>query len=437
MRALRSGLVLVACVALPALATAQSSGLIPIPDYGGDFESRTHMSGDWGGERTDLAERGITFDFTWNQVSQAVLEGGRNETGRYGGKLESVVTFDLDRMELMQGALLTLHTETRYGKSVNEAAGSVLAVNDILFFPLTDRADEDILLAITEFRYTQFLSKELGFFAGKFVPLGGDLNEFAGGRGDTQFLSHSFLSASVTAMINPYSTLGGGVWYSPHADLTFQGNLYQTTDSSTTTGFDNFGDGWTTDFSMRTQYRWNELPGGARVAFEYAFDGDYVDFGRRFVDPDDSLSVPRTEETWVAYANAWQYLRVDEPGDGQIDLMNGRQDLRGIGIFARIGTADADVNPVARAISFGVGGKGVFGDRADDTFGIGYANTKLRDRRFISASSIDSSTNRLEAYYNFVLSPAVELTVDGQWTDTLLDEDDPAWLLGLRLRMSF
>ena len=35
---------------------AERTGILPIPDFGGDFWSRSHLTGDWNGARTSLAE---------------------------------------------------------------------------------------------------------------------------------------------------------------------------------------------------------------------------------------------------------------------------------------------------------------------------------------------------------------------------------------------
>lgn len=414
-----------------------STGILPIPDYNLDFSQSRYLSRDWGGRRTDLAELGIQADIWWTQVAQGVVSGGRDQEWAYGGKLDTQLQFDLDRMGIVPGGLVLFHGESRYGESVNDAAGTLLAVNDVLFFPLTDEPDENIPFNITELRYTQFLSKELGFFVGKFVPLGGDVNEFAGGRGDTQFMSHPFDSASVTAVANPYSTLGGGVFYVPTEGLTLQANIYQSTDSSTTTGFDNFDKGWTTDLSLRYQYRRGNLPGGFRVAFEYAFDGDFANFGDRFVDADGGPSIPRSDSTWLSYANLWQYVYVEEPADRPINVGDGRQDLQGIGLFVRGGFADQDVNPVEWVLSAGIGGKGVIPGRVYNTFGIGYAYAKIRENTFATGTFIEANANRFESYYNVSITPAAELTFNIQYTDSLLERNDPATLLGVRLRLSF
>jgi porin len=415
---------------------ARPSGILPIPDFAGDPLSRKFLLGDWGGARTDLANKGVQFDLSFTQVYQGIVGGGDEQAWRYGGKLVSHTNFDFDRMELIPGGILLVTTESRYGESVNGIAGTLLPVDSVLYFPLTDELDEDLLIAITELRYTQLFSPELGVFFGKYVPLGGDLNEFAGGRGDTQFMSQPFLGPSVTALINPYSTLGAGAFYNPSPNASFTFSMYQSADSSTTSGFQNFNEGWTMDLSARFQYRIGNLPGGVRGAFEYAFDGNYADFTDRFIDPSGSLRVPSSSDAWLVYGNIWQYVYVADESDKPINLGDGRPDRKGIGLFARWGIS-SDVNPIKWTVSGGIGGRGLIPGREDDSFGVGYAFGEARTDDFVPGSIASGSGSRAEAFYNMAITPATNLTFDVQYADQLLAGQDPAWILGLRLRLNF
>jgi len=413
---------------------ARSAGLVPVP---GDYADRTrHLAGDLGGHRTAWAEDGLQVDVLLTQTGQGVTAGGRERGWAYGGKLESSWTLDLDRLEVLPGALVTMRTESRYGSSVNREAGTLLPVNDVMFFPLTEEPDQDLALAITELRYTQFLSPEFGAFVGKFTTLGGDANEFAGGRGDTQFLSHAFLSASVTALVNPYATLGAGVFWMPAEGLVLSTSLYSAADSSTTTGLDDLDEGWVWSTSLRAQYELGRLPGGTMLTAQYGFDSEFPDFTGRFV-TDDGLRLPLTEDTWNVFWNGWQYLSVEDGSDERVDVMNGRTDRRGWGVFARAALADRTTNPVPWVVSGGLAGRGTLPGRGDDSWGLGYAYSEVRDEPFVTGLLLDSATQRFEAYYDLALLPSVSLTLDAQWADSLLAGVDPATLLGLRLRMQF
>ncbi|MBI5364759.1 MAG: carbohydrate porin [Planctomycetes bacterium] len=424
-----------ALLALPQ-EESKATGLLPLIDYSGEVASRPYFSGDWGGGREQLARKGWRFEASFTQNLFGVVEGGRDEGWRYGGKLDLFVNADLDRMGVVPGGLVSMHTESRYGNSVNGIAGSILPVDDTLYFPLTDEPDADLGLAITELRYTQFFSKHSAMFLGKFTVLGGDVNEFAGGHGYEQFVSHAFSNPSVAALINPYSTLGTGLLVLPNSSWTITSALYCSTDSSTTTGFDTLDEGLTWSTTVRGQYRLGDKPGGMSLTGQYGFDNDFVDFSGQFVHQG-GLSLPLTHDTWNAYWNGWQYLHVEEDSDKPIDLSDGRLDRQGLGAFARLGIADDDTNPVDFMASAGFGGRGPFSGRDEDSWGIGYAFANVKEQAFLTGTLLDDGGNRIEAYYSFAVTPAVFLTLDAQQVDSILAGVDAATILGVRLRARF
>src|SRR5262245_41633517 len=131
-RTIRGFVALLPMFLLPvrAIAAGESSsppeapkGILPIPDYTGDFWHATHLAGDFNGERTKLAEKGIQVDVEWTQIVQNIVNGGRDETTRYGGTADYLIHLDLMRMGILPGGLITFRAESRYGASVNGAAG--------------------------------------------------------------------------------------------------------------------------------------------------------------------------------------------------------------------------------------------------------------------------------------------------------------------------
>jgi porin len=436
----------IACLAalLAAVATTRprAQGIVPIPDYtsgnASSWRLREYATGDWGGSRSTLAEQGLTLDLRSYHLTQSILEGPRDGEEALGGRLQLTGNLDLDRMGLVRGGLLTFRAESRYGDSVNAEAGALLPVADLMYFPKTDPAEDTVPLAVTEFLYTQFLSKQVGVFVGKFIVLGGDSNEFAGGDGTTQFVGHPFTSASVTATFNPYATMGGGVFFMPTPELTWSSSLYASRDSSTTAGFDTLDDGLVWSTAVAQQYRIGDRPGGVRATFQYAFDRDFVDLQGQFVLPG-SVTLPRTRDSWAAFVNGWQYLAVFDESEQPIRVQDGRADRRGIGVFARLGTADHDTNPIQWTASFGVGGRGLDASRPNDTFGLGYAWSDIGSVPFENLTSrlIAGTAQRLEAYYSFGLTPATDLTFDVQWADSLFARRDSSLLFGVRLGVRF
>lgn len=423
-------------------AAAQAEGILPVPDYSGDIWNRAYLTGDWWGHRQNLADRGVQFSLGFTQEVQAVVQGGLNNGARYNGSIDYGLNLDLMRMGVMPGALVQFKAETRYGRSVNGASGALLPVNTDAFFPISGEPDEDVPITITTLSYTQFLAPTFGLTIGKFDTLDGDPNEFASGRGKTQFLNANFLFNSATALRMPYSTLGGGVIWMPIPDgpgggITVTSLVFATTDSSTNSGFGTLDDGLTWITEADFKYRLGDLPGGVNVGTLYSFDQNFTQVGSRLVfNPGDGLALPQEDSTWAVYCSGWQYLWVAEPSDRAINLRDGYADRVGIGLFARAGLADRDTNPVEWAVSAGIGGRGL-PSRDNDTYGVGYFYTDLQDILFRNPVNVRGHSEGFEAYYNCALTPAVRLTFDVQVIGSPLDGVDTAVVVGGRLNLEF
>jgi porin len=421
-----------------APSASEPKGILPLLDYSGAFSDRRYATGDWGGKRPELAAKGLSFELDWTQTAQGVVSGGRRIDWDYGGSLDFVVNADLQQMGLMPGALLKLRVESRYGESVNDDSGGILPVNTDMFFPLTDRVNQGIPAAITELTYLQYLSKTFGFVLGKIQTLDGDPNEFASGRGRSQFMNSNLVFNGAGALTVPYSTLGAGLLWAPHSSILITSSLINTTDSSTTSGFDHVEDGWSWASEAQFQYKLGSLPGGANAGGVYAFAGDFAQLGGKLqLIPGAGLQLPRESDSWYVYASLWQYLYTPDEAPARINQADGRPDLRGIGLFARFGFADEDTNPIKWTASIGIGGRGMIPGRDEDTFGLGYVFTELENLRASVALGIEDSTQAIEAYYNIAVTPSLNVTLDVQWIDGGSTAIDEAVVLGARANLRF
>ena len=54
--------------------------------YSGDIWNRSTLTGDWGGLRNRLAEKGVTLDLSVTQIGQGVVGGGKSGVWQYGGR---------------------------------------------------------------------------------------------------------------------------------------------------------------------------------------------------------------------------------------------------------------------------------------------------------------------------------------------------------------
>ena len=272
--------------------------------------------------------------------------------------------------------------------------------------------------------------------AGKFQTLDGDANEFASGRGRSQFSNSAFVFSPTTMLTVPYSTLGFGVVVIPTENVVITSVLFNTADSSTTTGFDDIGDGWTWSTEATFQYRLGDLPGGQVVSFIYAADSEFLSFSRTDLVPGAPL-VSTENDSWALTWSAWQYLYTPDEVPDRINTGDGRADLRGIGLFARAGIADDDTNPIDLTISVGVGGRGLIPGRDDDNYGLGFGYSDFDTGPVLAAAGFDDNAYALEAFYLFDFGHGLSLTLGAQVLEPFSKTVDTTTILGARFNVRF
>ena len=423
----------IACLADDQAASA-SEGLLPIQDYSGDLWTRSHLTGDWGGVRQDWANNGVTMELDWYQVYQDIIDGGISEGSESSTNLDYRLNLDLMRMGIVPGAMVTIRAQSRFGDTVNGASGLLLPVNMYSTFPLSSDSDGEVDFAITEFNWTQFLSENFGLIVGK-VTTTATANEFMGGQGQRQFMNFQLSFPAPTAQLAPYSTLAVGALWMPSPNWTVSTIFMNLDDASTTSGFDDIGDGttWATNADYLASL--NDLPGGGSFGFFYGFDAEFAQIGGLNINPGTGVSTDSKSDAWALSWNGWQYL-VAEEGSGAVDPRNGRQDLQGLGMFATLGLGDKDTNPVSWSIAGGLSGRGSIPGRDADTWGAGYFYNDLQDldRRILV---FENSISGLELYYDIALMGSTSLTFDAQWTKSAFPSVDNATIFGARMNMRF
>lgn len=407
--------------------------LIPtLPDYSGDWKTRKFLTGDWGGSRTGLAEKGILFDLSTTHYLQGNTHGGvdTNNAARYSGRWDLRLKFDTARMGLWPAGLLELHAESFWGDPVNDEVGGT-SNNDALF-PLA--GDRDVML--TQFSYTQALSEHFGFVFGKLDITGGDRNEFAWMNGDN-FLHSALGWNPVSARTIPYTPLGAGIFVTGDWGI-WTLSVLDTEGTPKESGFDTVFHGGT---SVATEVRFNVKPFGLpghQLAGATWSDKNFISLEQ---DPRLGIAVPghpllrlalidlsleRESSSWSFYYNFDQYVYV-EPQD----------ETQGVGLFGRFGISDGQANPIETFYSFGVGGKGIIPERDNDKFGLGYFYINyaggLPERLGISSSQGVEAFYRIEVTPWFHLTPDLQVIVDPGGRD----DRDVAIVYGLRAEMSF
>ena len=422
------------CFAENQAASAANEGLLPVPDYSGDLFKRSHLTGDWGGLRQDWANKGITMGFDWYQAYQDVVDGGVEEGSESSTNLDYRLNLDLMRMGLVPGALVTVRAQSRFGDTVNSKSGLLLPVNMYSYFPYSSDPDGDVDFAITELNWTQFLSENFGLLAGK-ITTTKTANEFMGGEGRSQFMNFQLSFSAALAQLAPYSTLAVGALWMPSPNWTVTTILMNLEDASTTSGFGDIGDGTTWATTVDYLGSLNKLPGGGTFGLYYGFDANFAKIGGLNFDPGIGVSTKSKGSSWAVTWSGWQYLLAENTSE-TVDPRNGRQDLQGLGVFAQVGIADKDTNPVSWSIAGGLSGRGSIPGRDADTWGVGYFYNDLQDldRNLLK---LENSTMGLEVYYDISLFGWAFLTLDAQWNKSAFRSIDNSTIIGARLNVSF
>ena len=73
------------------------------------------LTGDWGGVRSQLTERGLSLDLEYTQFYQGLLSGDGNDDWDFGGRVDAFFNVDTGKLGLWQGGVLRTHAEYRYG----------------------------------------------------------------------------------------------------------------------------------------------------------------------------------------------------------------------------------------------------------------------------------------------------------------------------------
>ena len=87
----------------------------PAPQPG--WLERETLTGDWGGSRTWLKERGISLEHRLTQFYQEQTAGDGDKDFEYGSKADLLLDADLDKLGFWKGFSLTVHAEYNFGQN--------------------------------------------------------------------------------------------------------------------------------------------------------------------------------------------------------------------------------------------------------------------------------------------------------------------------------
>src|SRR5262249_39173446 len=296
-----------------------------------------------------------------------------------------------------------------------------MAANTNRLFPLPGGNN----VALPELSFAQFFSHYAGVLVGKVQTMNaGDMNDFAHGKGDTQFFNLAF-NINPALLVVPYSTLAAGLIVLPTADpkqafLTF--SVLSATGKPSTDGFDDIN-GALFSGQGRVRTGFFGLTGHQVLTALYS-NKRYRSIDQRLGDVIENRALAEHSGTWALGYNFDQYLYETAPGSE-----------KGFGLFGRFGASEGNPDPVQYFYSLGIGAKGLIPGRDLDQCGLGYyynsINSPTFDRPFTTRIFLSDEWG-FEAYYNLALTPWLLLTPDIQVIGPARRNVDTATVLGFR-----
>ncbi|MFI5340141.1 MAG: carbohydrate porin [Candidatus Methylomirabilales bacterium] len=212
-------------------AAAEEVRLVPWVDYTGDLWRRPALTGDWGGTRQTLMDKGLRFDLSFIQTLQGNWAGGTADKSPYQMNARYGIQLDTGKAGLWPGGLLVLKGESKYGNSNNGNTGALLPVNTLSLYP----APQDDITTLSDLYAVQFLADWVGVLAGKMTFH--DTNVFAS-KDDEQFLNAAFNFDPAVATTIPLNALAAGVILLPTKWLTITTMAIDSEGTATRSGFD-------------------------------------------------------------------------------------------------------------------------------------------------------------------------------------------------------
>lgn len=373
-------------LALPRLAFLVPLLLAsPAPTQASDWLTRDTLTGDWGGARTALADKGVTIGLAWTAEGLENAHGGMREGGTYDGLVELQLDADLEKIAHWKGATFHISGYWIQGEGLSaNYVGNLLTVSNIeaqagvrlneVYLEQSFAADT-LSLRLGQIAADQefWLSNTAGVF----------INSTFGWPG----INGTDLPGGGPAY--PLPTPGVRLRWSPDAAWSVQGALYNGNplgSNGNSNGLDfpvNDGVFAIVEASYTSAPR-DGLSGTYKIGAWYN-SNDFDDLaiaanGVSLADP--TASGPRSHS-----GNYSLYAMVDHQ-------LWARPGADGIGLsgFIRVAvTPEQDRNPIAFYVDTGLAYAGLLPGRPNDVLGLGFAYAAMSS----SLADLDRATNAI------------------------------------------
>jgi porin len=403
--------IVVALALLPCGSSAQDSG---------SLWSRDTLTGDWGGLRSKLANRGLTLDIQVTEFYQGLLSGDGNDDFEFSGRADVMTHLDFGKLGLWDGGGFHTHIESRWGQPRGSRGVAFWPINTGIVLPL----GEYVTVVATSIYFSQRFGSSASLMLGKINAV--DLlasDPFYGGWGNTRFFNIAFV-APPSGVLPP--VIMGGVFSYRVKPLSFTFMVYDPHDQTDKYNVDDlFSDGG--NFLLGTTWTGSVFgrPSSVDVTGIYS-----TKRGANLAE----ILLPSNLKTGTRGGSYNISLKVSH-----LLFESPTRPGQGFGFYAKAAVADGNPNPIKAFFSGGFAGHGVVPCRPRDSFGIGYYyydfSNDLQDA-LDPVISFDSEQG-VEMFYNFAVTPWFKVTADLQWIDPAVSVNDNAWVGALRANLTF
>ncbi|MEE9359387.1 MAG: carbohydrate porin [Hyphomicrobium sp.] len=390
---------------------------------------RAQLFGDWRGVRTRLAQRGIIVDLQSTQFYQGITSGGppgKRGEWEYGGVGDAYITIVGDKFG-WKGFLFSIHAETRFGDSINPFVGLAPPNHRLLMPP-----EDPPVIAVTNYSFIQQIGRGWAVSAGQFNMF--DLWDqiYHGGKGVDKFMNASLiLPLNFGRPISAVSIPGASILKTKGLEIEGVLAVLDTKDYSTKFGVEDlFDQGATIVGLWKFFHKIHGLPGYTSIV------GMYNTREFNSIDPSGIIFIPGQGLQFAEVAGSWGVTGILS----QKLWMDPANPKRNVELFAQLGIADDDPNPINWVGTVGLTASGVIPGREHDGFGVGYFYTGLSDnfKQLLNVINLPlRDLQGVEVYYKFGLTPWLAVTADLQVVQPSVKALDTDVIAGVRTKVTF
>lgn len=374
--------------------------------------TRSTLTGDWGGARSSISDNGVTLDLRHTSTYQGLVAGTGDKEFELGNKVDAFIILNSEKMGLWEGGGFVTHLDYRYGDAPSTFGGAIFATNAMLYWPGNTTNE----LEATSLFFTQKISDKATFAIGKFNPVDTLASSaFYGGWGIDRFMNLIlvappsglipvvFMGAVASIKTEPVSwTL---MIYDPE-DRTFDyapDDLFETGVTAYLSG------------SHATMLAGRKTTYIANFLYSTAEGTDYS-----MLEP--GIGTTTTKSGAYNFSVEFKHALQEE---GKADW----------GFYLKAAIADGNPNYVQSSLIVGIGGKALFFDRPQDSFGVGAYYYNLSDHLEDTGNPFNKfgDESAIEAYYNYAVKPWMLVGPDIQLINPASGRSDNAFVASLRL----